>query len=166
MPWYQKSVLVAIVSLMISYMLTTVTHAQVVSKANQQRKFINPTGTYILKGKQKGNETYGYFGHVYVQYVAKQKVVVKFYICKGYRSYSSGSFYDTLVYHNNIAVYGPAEYDSTCKITFTFHPNHLVVNEQTANFNNGCGFGHGIVANAVFRKSSSRKPTLKEMSPE
>jgi hypothetical protein len=80
-------------------------------------------------------------------------------------SYSSGSFYDTLHYQNNTAVYGPTEYDSTCKVILTFYPNRVVVDEQTADFNNGCGFGHGVVANAVFRKKSSRRPTQKEMKP-
>jgi hypothetical protein len=46
---------------------TTVADAQALPKGNQQKRFINPTGIYILKGKQKGNETYGYFGHLYVQ---------------------------------------------------------------------------------------------------
>lgn len=143
---------------------TTVAHTQIISKAHQQKKFINPTGIYTLQGKQKGDETYGYFGHVYVQYSAPQKIIVKFYICKGYMSYSSGRFYDTLLYQNNTAVYGPTENDTTCKIIFTFYPNRVVVDEQTADFNNGCDFGHGVVANAIFRKKTSKSPNPKEMN--
>jgi hypothetical protein len=164
MPLCQKSLLAVLVSLLISFTFPTVVQAQALTKAHPKKSFINPTGTYILKGQEKGDETYGYFGHVYVQYVAKRKVVVKFYICKGYMSYSSGRFYDTLLYQNNTAVYGPAEYDSTCKIILRFYPNRVVVDEQTANFNNGCDFGHGVVANAIFRKKTSRSPTKGEMA--
>lgn len=161
--WEKKGYAI-LAALMIVCGFTSPIEAQVLSKVHPKKKFINPTGTYILKGKQKGNETYGYFGHVYVQYLGKQKVIVKFYLCKGYMSYSSGSFYDTLHYQNNTTVYRPTEYDSTCKVIFTFYPNRVVVEEQTANFNNGCGFGHGVVANSVFRKKSSRSPTKGEMA--
>lgn len=53
----QKPVLAVLISLVISCTFPTVVEAQALPKAHPKKKFINPTGTYILKGKQKGNET-------------------------------------------------------------------------------------------------------------
>ncbi len=81
-------------------------------------------------------------------------------------SYTSGSFYDTINYRNNSAIYRTAEYDSSCKIKISFTNKGVHVDEQTNDFNNGCGFGHGIVAKAYFRRTSKRIPTNKELKEQ
>lgn len=129
-------------------------------------KYINPTGFYELKGKQKGNETYGYFGSIKVKLITESRIVINFYICKGYMSYNSGSFYDTLIYKNNRAVYKAPEYDSTCHIEIVFTPKGVNIDENTANFNSGCGFGHAVVAKAFFKRISKRIPSNKELNED
>ena len=106
---------------------------------------------------------YGYFGSVRVKLISNSKIAINFYICKGYISYTSGSFYDTLDYRNNNAVYKAPDYDSTCHIEITFTYKGVKIDENTANFNSGCGFGHGVVAKAFFRRISKRIPSDKEL---
>lgn len=137
-------------------------YCQNTEKAN----FINPTGFYELKGQQKGDETYGYFGAIKVKLIPDSKIVIDFYICKGYKSYNSGSFYDTLVYRNNKAVYKTPEYDSTCSINIVFTVKGVNIDENTANFNNGCGFGHAVVAKTFFKRVSKRIPSDSELSED
>ena len=51
---------------------------------------------------------------------------------------------------------------STCRMTFRFDSKGITVNEKTADYNSGCGFGHGVVASGRFRRVASRKPKLKD----
>lgn len=136
------------------------------SQKTTKTNLINPAGFYELKGQQKGKETYGYFGSIKVKKISGSKIVISFFICKGYKSYSSGSFYDTLSYINNKAIYKTPEYDSTCNISFVFTLSGVKVDENTADFNNGCGFGHAVVAKAFFKRVSGRIPTNKEISED
>jgi len=133
------------------------------SQSTKKGKFINPTGYYELKGKQKGDETYGYFGEIKVKLISNSRIVVSFFICKGYKSYNSGSFYDTLVYTNNQAIYRTPEDDSTCHIEMIFTTKGVNIDETAANFNNGCGFGYAVIAHGFFRRISKRIPSDKEL---
>ena len=47
-------------------------------------------------------------------------------------------------------------------MTFRFDSKGITVNEKTADYNSGCGFGHGVVASGRFRRVASRKPKLKD----
>jgi hypothetical protein len=123
----------------------------------------DPTGTYVYIGKTKTKkgEVYGYTGRIQVIKIGADTIVMSFYVNKGAPSYNSGSFMDTLPYINRIAVYkASAKIDSTCTITFLFDKKGVTVREETADYNSGCGFGHAVVADGRYRKTSSKKPVL------
>ncbi len=127
---------------------------------------VNPTGLYSLDNKtiKKNDDTYGYFGDIAVKAISKNKVVVRLYVCKGAPSYNSGTLADTLEIKNNKAMYRNTEFDSSCKIIFSFFRQGIKVEEFTNNYNSGCGFGHAVVANGFFKKKSTKIPTAKELT--
>jgi hypothetical protein len=132
----------------------------------QKNSFLNPTGSYEFNGKtvKKGGETFGYFGNAKVLLLDSQRIVVKFYICKGAPSYNSGSFLDTLAYERNSAVYrGDVEVDSTCRLSFKFFPTKMFVKLYSVNPNFACGFGHAVDAYGYFRRVSNRPPSSADL---
>lgn len=131
---------------------------------NGQIPFIDPTGTYDLESQttKKGNDTYGYFGQIQVKAMSINQIVMTFIVCKGAPSYNSGSFVDTLDYANNRAFYTDPEFDESCTITFDFEENSAIVEEITDDLNFGCGFGHAVVADGIYKKTSSQIPILKD----
>lgn len=125
-------------------------------------KNVDPTGTYILGSENQKNdeESYGYYGKVQVKKLSANRILMTFGVNKGAPSYNSGSFIDTLYYRDNKAIYTDPSSDSTCKITFIFSSAGITVKEETADFNFGCGFGHGVVADGFYKKISSKIPLL------
>lgn len=119
-----------------------------------QNKFINPRGTFEYVGKTilKNDDTYGYFGTIQVKTISKNRIAMTFYICKGAKSYNSGSFIDTLDYTNNVAIYR----DEDCKTTFTFTTKGIDVKETSSR---GC-WGAGVYAHGHFRRKSFKQPIL------
>ena len=85
-----------------------------------------------------------------------------FGVNKGAPSYNSGSFIDTLIYKNNMAIYTDPVIDSSCKITFTFNKSGVLVKEEANDFNSGCGFGHAVVADGFYKIISRKVPILRE----
>lgn len=129
-----------------------------------QDKYIEPTGTYKLVSKvimSKG-DAYGYSGTLQVKKISINKIIVNLDVNKGAPSYNSGGFYDTLNYNDNIAIFTTPEYDSTCKITLTFSKKGIDVKHETADYNDGCGFGHSVGAKGFYKKISSKVPILIE----
>jgi hypothetical protein len=124
--------------------------------------YIDPTGTYQLDGKtkKKNGDVYGYSGQIQVKKIRIDKIVMTFEVNKGAPSYNSGSFVDTLSYKDNVAIYTDLESDSTCKVTFDFNKRGVVVKEETADYNSGCGFGHAVVADGFYKKISNKPPIL------
>ncbi len=129
-----------------------------------QTKYLDPTGTYKLDSntKIKNGETYGYSGQIQVKKISAEKIVMTFIVDKGAPSYNSGSFVDTLKYTDNRAIYTIPEADISCKITFDFNEKGIIVKEETADYNSGCGFGHAVVANGHYQKTSNKIPILTE----
>ena len=129
-----------------------------------QTFYIDPTGTYQLesKTKKKNGDVYGYTGQIQVKKIDSIQIVMTFEVNKGAPSYNSGSFVDTLIYNNNKAFYTDLESDSTCKITFNFGKNGIIVEEETDDYNSGCGFGHAVVADGFYKKISNKIPILTE----
>ncbi len=126
------------------------------------KSYINPKGSYKYQGEItiKNGDTYGYFGNINIQQLTKNKIAVSFFICKGAPSYNSGSFVDTFMYANNYFEYLGVN-DSSCLISFKVTKLGITVNENTSDFNFGCDFGHGVVANGFFEKTSNRTPEIK-----
>jgi len=129
-----------------------------------QDTYIDPTGTYDLVSKitQKGNDFYGYSGQIQVKVLSKEKIIMTFDVNKGAPTYNSGTFIDTLEYFNNKAIYKTPVFDPSCEINFTFSNKGVTVKEKTKNINCGCGFGHAVVADGFYSKSSSTIPVLKD----
>lgn len=128
-----------------------------------QESYIDPTGTYDLESETRKDEDdiYGYFGQIQVKRLTEKQIVMTFMVNKGAPSYNSGSFVDTLDYQIDRAIYVDPELDSSCKITFEFTDKGVNVIEETDNYNFGCGFGHAVVADGFFKKTSSDEPELR-----
>tara|TARA_R110002020_G_scaffold176067_1_gene368161 strand:- start:352 stop:777 length:426 start_codon:yes stop_codon:yes gene_type:complete len=128
-----------------------------------QDKYIDPTGTYDLESETRkdGGDIYGYFGQIQVKRLTEKQIVMTFMVNKGAPSYNSGSFVDTLAYKDNNAIYTAPGFDPSCKISFDFTENGVTVKEETDNYNFGCGFGHAVVADGFFKRTSSNEPELR-----
>ncbi|MFD2247843.1 hypothetical protein [Pontibacter ruber] len=129
-----------------------------------QDKYLDPTGSYILRGKKLKEGEKGSYGELHVKLISKDRLAISFYYDKGYPSYNSGSFVDTLEYNYNRAVYiyNEAFDPSDCKLTFTFEKKAVVIKHEASNYNYSCGFGTGVIANTVMKKSSSKVPVIKD----
>lgn len=129
---------------------------------------VNPNGFYTLDSKTeiKNGDTYGYFGDIKVKAIANNKVVVRLFVCKGAPSYNSGTIADTLFLKNNKAIYKNAEFDSSCRVIFSFFRQGITVDEFTDNYNFGCGFGHAVIADGFFRRKSNKTPTTKDLTDD
>jgi hypothetical protein len=123
---------------------------------------VDPTGIYDLENetRKEGDDIYGYFGQIKVLAIDETTIIMDFQVCKGAPSYNSGSFLDTLEYINGQAIYTDPEIDESCRITFDFTEKGVKVTEETENYNFGCGFGHAVVADGFYKKTSSDKPTF------
>ncbi len=125
-------------------------------------EFIDPTGTYILKGEVKNNRIISNSGEIRARLLDNGKVAVCFYINKGYPGYESASFIDTLKYTDNKTRYTPAS-DAECVIVFSFSPVAAEIS-QIYSDPQGCAFGRGILVSAVFKKTSDDKPVIQDLS--
>jgi hypothetical protein len=130
-----------------------------------QNSYVNPTGSYILKGKKLKNDERANHGEVHVILIDNNRLAISFYYNKGYPSYNSGSFVDTLDYVDNKAVYTydePERPTSDCKLTFTFHNKKVAIIHEAEDYNYSCGFGMGVVASGIMLKTSAKVPEIKE----
>ncbi|HMH20932.1 MAG TPA: hypothetical protein VK563_04110 [Puia sp.] len=126
--------------------------------------FIDPTGTYILKGQTEKNKTIGHSGEIRVKLLDKDRVAICFYINKGYPGYESGSFMDTLTYNeDNEVVYAPRA-DQSCSFLFYFSAYAAETMQVYDNPGAGCGFAPGVMASARFSKYSSEPPIIQDLS--
>jgi hypothetical protein len=126
--------------------------------------FINPTGTYLLKGEIRKNNITGHFGEIRVRLLDSQTVAFCFYISSGYPDYASGAAIDTLQYEdNNVVHYRPAR-DSTCFLVLTFGVRSVEIMEVLTDPHSGCGFSPGILVPATFQKVSSETPVIQDLS--
>ena len=143
----------------------SITFISIIAKgqAIQPTPFINPSGYYSLDNKTtvQNGETYGYFGTIKVKQVDSNRIFMEFYICKGAPNYNSGSFADTLLYKNGIAIYTTTD-DASCVITFNFNTTGgITVEEKTKDFNHGCSFGSAVVANGFYKRVVGETQTQK-----
>ncbi len=125
-------------------------------------EFIDPTGTYILKGKVVKHEIVGHSGEIRVKLLNARSIAMCFYINSGYPDYISGSFIDTLPYRDNQVRYQPAH--SGCIIQFCFDHKMAEIQQLLTDPRSGCGFSPGVMISAFFRKSSSERPVIQDLS--
>jgi hypothetical protein len=130
---------------------------------NRNLEFINPTGTYILKGLVEKNLITGHNGEIRVKLLQNNTLALCFYMNNGYPSFQSGAFKDTLAYDDNQAKYIPAN-DSSCTITFLFNGTSVQLALIYTNPHCTCGFAQGVIRPAVFEKSSGDNPIIQDLS--
>jgi len=125
--------------------------------------FINPTGTYILKGAVKKNNITGHFGELRVNMLDSQTVVFCFYLSSGYPDYSVASMMDTLRYEDNCIHLQPKR-DSTCSLVLTFAYRSVDLMTIYKDPATSCGFAPGVIVPATLYKISSEVPVIQDFS--
>ncbi|GGB12940.1 hypothetical protein [Puia dinghuensis] len=126
------------------------------------KTFIDPTGTYILKGEVHDNKVVSHSGEIRVKLLRPEQLTLCFYLDKGYPRYESGSLLDTLRYDDNQAVY--VSKDSDCMLRFYFKPNGVELIHVFSQAGSDCGFPPGVLIGAFFRKTSSGIPVIQDLS--
>jgi hypothetical protein len=125
--------------------------------------FVDPTGTYILKGEVKKNRITGHSGEIRARLLDQHKVAFCLYMNNGYPEYASGAMIDTLNYEGDRTYYHPAN-DSSCFIVFIFKSSSVELMEVYSDPHSGCGFPQGIMIPSIFDKSSSDIPVIQDLS--
>lgn len=125
--------------------------------------FIDPTGTYILKGVVIKNNITGHFGELRIRLLDKQTAAFCFYLNSGYPDFVSGALMDTLKYDDNRILYRPVN-DSSCFLILTFNLRKVDLMEVFSDPHSGCGFAPGVVAPVTFDKISSEVPVIQDLS--
>jgi len=125
--------------------------------------FINPTGTYLLKGEVKDSRIVGHYGELRVRLLDSGAIALCFYVNKGYPNYEFGSLMDTLSYDGSRAIFKPAN-DSSCDIYFVFELRSVGISQVLTDPHSGCGFRPGVIIPAVFEKTSSDVPVIQDLS--
>lgn len=125
--------------------------------------FIDPTGTYLLKGEVRKNKIVGHSGELRVRLLNVNTVAMCLYLNKGDPGYESGFLLDTLHYGDNQCIYMPAG-DTSCAIYFVFAVKSVEIYEATSNPQEGCGFRPGVLEPAVFDKTSTDIPVIEDLS--
>ena len=127
------------------------------------RVFINPTGTYILKGEKNKGEIVGNFAEIRFKLLSDSLLAVTMYCNKGYPEYTSGSLTDTITYSDNRAVlYVKSE--PSCQIHFSFSTDGLSIKQIYSDPASTCGFGKGVVPLGFIEKHSSETPVIQSIS--
>jgi hypothetical protein len=125
--------------------------------------FIDPTGTYVLRGDVKKNNITGHYGEIRVRLLNKKTAAFCFYISNGYPNFLSGAFLDTVGYEDNRFLFQPAK-DSGCALILTFSLQDVDIMEVLYDPRSGCGLAPGVMEAATFRKVSSEVPVIQDLS--
>ncbi|HEY4111356.1 hypothetical protein [Puia sp.] len=130
--------------------------------SDNSKTFIDPTGTYILKGEVKENKVISHSGEIRVKLLSEELLTLCFYIDEGYPGHQSGSFLDTLRYEDNAAVYSSR--DSGCMLRFQFKQAGVEMIHIFAVTASDCGFAPGVLTGAFFKKTSSGIPVIQDLA--
>ena len=125
--------------------------------------FIDPTGTYILKGDVKKNNITGHFGELRVRLLDSETVAFCLYLSSGYPDYKAATILDTLRYEENCIHYQP-KVDSTCFLVLTFTARSVELMKVLSDPGSGCGFAKGVIVPATLDKISSETPVIQDLS--
>lgn len=125
--------------------------------------FIDPTGTYILKGNVRKNNITGHFGELRVRLLDSETVAFCFYLSSGYPDYKAAAILDTLQYEENSFHYQP-KIDSTCSLVLTFSIRSVELMTVFSDPGSGCGFAPGVIVPATLEKISSETPVIQDLS--
>jgi hypothetical protein len=125
--------------------------------------FVDPTGTYILKGNVKKNNITGHFGELRVHMLDSQTVAFCFYLSSGYPDYSAATMLDTLYYEDN-SIHLQPKHDSTCSLVLTFTAHSADLMKVYRDPASSCGFAPGVIIPATLHKISSEVPVIQDFS--
>jgi hypothetical protein len=143
------------------FLLSFLLLCRVLSMSGQN--FIDPTGTYLLKGEVKNGRIVGHSGELRVRLLNAGMVAMCLYLNKGYPGYESGFVLDTLQYAYNRFIYTPAG-DSSCSIYFAFEQRTVEIFQSLTDPHAGCGFAPGVLIAAFFEKTSADIPIIQDLS--
>lgn len=133
------------------------------SYAQRGSFFVNPTGTYLLKGEKHKNEIRGNYGEIRVKLLNDSLIALAMYGNAGYPQYSSATFMDTIAYVNNRAFY-TSRFDSSCQIVFSFEEDGLNIKQIYTDPASTCGFEKGSIPLGFISKYSSNIPIIQLMN--
>ena len=126
--------------------------------------FIDPTGTYILKGFVDKNQIMGQYGEIRIKMLSHEALALCFFINSGYPDYQTGAFVDTIPYkEDNLALAKPGPL-ADCRILFCFTPKALQTSLMYTDPASNCGFPKGVLVPAYFYKYSSAVPIIQDLS--
>lgn len=125
--------------------------------------FIDPTGTYTLKGNVKNNNITGHFGELRVHLLDSQTVAFCFYLSSGYPNYAAATILDTLEYNNNLIKFRPKG-DSSCSLILMFSARSVELMKVYHDPSTGCGFTPGIIVPVTLHKTSSEVPVIQDFA--
>lgn len=125
--------------------------------------FIDPTGTYILKGEVKKNRIVGHYGELRVRLLDSGTAAFCFYLNNGYPNYAAFSLLDTLKYEENRMLYRITK-DSSCSLILLFNLHEVELIEVVGNPENLSGCGMDVLIPATFDKKSSEVPIIQDLS--
>lgn len=126
--------------------------------------FINPTGTYILKGDVKKNNITGHFGELRVRLLDSQTVAFCFYLSSGYPDYAAATMLDTLHYDKDNSIRYQPKRDSTCSLVLIFSVRSVELMKVYTDPGTSCGFAPGIIVPATLQKISAEIPVIQDFS--
>ena len=124
-----------------------------------RKVFIDPTGTYVLKGEKYKGEIKGNHGEVRIKLLNESLVAITMYSSNGYPDYDSASFTDTMKYANNKAVHF-SKSDPSCQLVFAFSADGLDIKQMYTDPASTCGFEKGTIPLGFISKYSSAIPVI------
>lgn len=124
-----------------------------------RHQFIDPTGTYTLKGERQKREITGNFAEIRVKLIEDSMLAFTMYCNNGYPEYTSGTLIDTVGYFDNQAWYSSPT-DKSCQIQFSFHTNGIHIKRVYTDPASTCGFKSGVLPLGFIEKSSSAIPII------
>jgi hypothetical protein len=127
--------------------------------------FVNPTGTYVLKGKKSRDEIKGQFAEIRVKLLDHQTVALSSYFNKGYPDYSVEAFLDTLSYSYNACAF-VHERDPYCKIIFQFSNSEVQLLYVFPDNGHQCIFSPGAIVTGKIEKLYDAVPIIAGLNRE
>lgn len=131
----------------------------------ERLSFVNPTGTYVLKGKKSGDDIKGQFAEIRVKLLDHHTVALSTYFNRGYPNYSAEAFMDTLSYSYNSCTF-VHERDSYCKIIFQFSNSEVELLYVFPDNGHDCIFRPGAIVTGKIEKLYGTVPIIAALNRE
>ncbi len=130
--------------------------------SSQAQSFVDPTGTYILKGKFTKSELKGHYGEIRVKLLDSSSIAMTFYMNSGYPAYFDGFFIDTLNYDGARAAFS-CRGGNYYKIAFRFTRDEVEISQAYMDPHYSCSFPKGVIFSGFIKKYSGNIPVIKSL---